>query len=238
MGSFGWQWLVKNYLSISIEERKPIKLNLDRNSTHSKTEENYVSEEELDSYRYIHPYLEQRGIVDEDIIELFDLGYDRNTHSITFPIRNVEGRCLFIARRSVRSKFFNYPEGVEKPLYGLYELHKCIHSRERILKSEYVNPNEVWVCESMIDCILLWQSHKWAVAMNGLGNKLALQQLQDLPVRALVLATDNDEAGLNARDRIKSIIKNKIIYEAILPRNRKDIGECTPEEIQNIKVVL
>jgi DNA primase len=120
----------------------------------------------------------------------------------------------------------------------LYELHKCIHGRERILKSEYVNPNEVWVCESMIDCILLWQSHKWAVAMNGLGNKLALQQLQDLPVRALVLATDNDEAGLNARDRIKSIIKNKIIYEAILPRNRKDIGECTPEEIQNIKVVL
>ena len=241
-GAFGWQWLLKNYVAVETESRHyELNLGNTRNSISGVRNSHYVSEEELDSYRYIHPYLAKRGIVDEHIIELFDLGYDADTHSITFPIRDKEGHCLFIARRSVRSKFFHYPEGVVKPLYGLHELWKVsTHNDYKVnitdkghIRGLYNIP-EVFVCESMIDCILLWQAGYYAVALNGLGNKLALKQLQDLPCRTLVLATDMDKAGQDARKRIKSIIKNKLFLEVFLPNGRKDIGECTPEELAQL----
>lgn len=227
-GAYGWDWLLRNYLTIAVEDRKDIKLDLSRDTIQHKTSQQYVSEEELASYRYVHPYLEKRGIVDDDIIDTFDLGYDFDTDSITFPIRDVEGRCLFVARRNVKTKFFNYPSGVKKPLYGLYELSELA----KIHHGQW--ENEVLVCESMIDCILLWQYGHYAVALNGLGNDLQMQQLRDLPCRKLILATDNDEAGYRARLRLRENIKNKFLSEIQFPDGVKDIGECNRAEIKHI----
>ena len=133
LGKFGWNWLLKNFAVIEKEERQDVQLDLRRNvniSHHDvdniKSATNnifYISEEELDSYRYYHPYWKKRGITDDNIIELFDLGYDKQTQCITFPVRDIYGHTLFVARRSVHTKYFNYPQGVEKPLYGLYELY-------------------------------------------------------------------------------------------------------------------
>lgn len=227
MGSWGWQWLLKNFLTIGVEERKDIRLDFERDRGPDESTAEYVSEEELDSYRYYHPYLETRGIVDDSIIELFDIGYDRATKCITFPVRDKNGNCLFVARRSVQTKFFNYPANAEKPLYGLYEL-----------TSLHTPISEVWVCESMIDCILLWQSGRCAVALNGLGNERQFQQLRDLPCRILVLSTDMDDAGMKAREVIRSKVRNKLIKEVFLPKGRKDIGECTSVEIKNLEVEI
>lgn len=223
-GAYGWQWLLKNFLTIAVEERKDIALDCSRGVSHSMCDNSghFTSEVELDSYRYYHEYWTKRGITDPDIIELFDLGYDRENHMITFPVRDVEGRCEFVAKRSVRTKFFHYPEGVKKPLYGLYEL----------MQSDM--PTEIIVCESMIDCILLWQYGHKALALNGLGNDRQFKQLRDLPIRKIILATDNDERGMDARDRIKNAVKGKIYTEIIFPKDVKDIGECYPEELKNI----
>lgn len=237
-GAYGWNWLIKNFLTIEVEDRKDVdfdfsRINFDFDSRHNKKadtgDKRFVTEEELDGYRYIHPYLAERGITDESIIELFDLGYDKKTKSITFPVRDIEGNCLFVARRNVRTKFFNYPTGVEKPLYGLYELQY-----KRLRSGRY--SEDVIVCESMIDCVLLWQAGFYAVALNGLGNNLQFRQLEELPCRHLILATDNDEAGAKARDRIKKCVHNKIFSEIKFPKNIKDIGECTPLQIQNINL--
>jgi DNA primase len=184
---------------------------------------NFVSEEELDEYRWTHPYWAKRGIVNEKIIELFDLGYDRKTQCITFPVRDMQGNCEFVAKRSVNTKFFKYPQGVSKPLYGLYEL--C---------SLGLQDEEIIVCESMIDCILLWQSDHYAVALNGLGNERQFKQLRDLPCKNLILATDNDKAGRDARERIRKKVTNKWISEIVFPKGIKDIGECSKEQINNI----
>lgn len=228
LGKFGWNWLLKNFATLQVEDRQLKPLEMHRGEVKAESIE-YVSEEELDSYRYYHPYWAKRGITDERIIECFDLGYDIATKSITFPIRNIEGKTLFVARRSVQTKFFNYPEGVEKPLYGLYELyHSYIISGSR-------NGVAVVVVESMIDCLRLWQNNKPSVALNGLGNELQMQQLRDLPCRKLILATDNDKAGIEARAKIKSAIKNKIISYYEIPDGKKDIGELTDDEIKNLK---
>lgn len=238
LGKFGWSWLLKNFATIAVEERKDVEIDLERNNISNKSnildtsnidKSDWVTEEELDSYRYYHPYWKKRGIIDETIIELFDLGYDKYTSSITFPVRDMCGNCLFVARRSIHSKFFNYPQGVEKPLYGLYELYQLSKLHHGHFE------NEIIVCESMIDALTCWQYGKYAVALNGLGNELQFKQLRELPCRKLILATDNDEAGLKARARIRKNVTNKLITEYILPKGKKDINELSKEEFDALE---
>ncbi len=238
---FGWNWLLKNFLTISVEERKDIPLDLERNALYNVTT-SYISEEELDTYRYTHPYMYQRGLTDE-VIEIFDIGYDRGSDCITFPVRDVSGNTLFIARRSVKTKYFNYPKDAVKPLYGLYELYKdsCAglkNSKTHSLGVPYSFPKEVIVCESMLDALSFWTVDKYAVALNGLGNELQFKQLRDLPCRELILCTDMDDKGLAAREKIRKKVTNKLITEYILPKGRKDANECTKEELTKIKKVF
>lgn len=223
LGAKGWKWLLKNFVTVAIEERKDIPLDYSRTQTNISTIQG-VTEEELDTYRYYHEYWGKRGITDEYIIELFDLGYDPKTRCITFPVRDVSGNCLFVARRSVDYKMFNYPRGVEKPLYGLYELAHIQQS-----------PEELFVCESMIDCILLWQAGFYAVALNGVGSGRQYEELRQLPIRKLILATDGDAAGQKARRELKYNVKNKIYTQIEFPEGIKDIGECTEQQVRNIK---
>ena len=253
MGTWGWTWLLKNFAIVQVEERKDVKLDFNRNTNilhnnmgrqnmdNSDRDKRYITEEELDKYRYIHPYMYKRGLTDE-IIELFDIGYDVSTNCITFPVKDISGRCLFIARRSVVSKYFNYPEGVEKPLYGLYELElnsyvtKAYKQLDGSVKFESGYPKEIIVCESMLDALSFWTVGKYAVALNGLGNELQFKQLRQLPCREIILATDMDERGLAARERIrKNLNDTKLIAEYFFPEGRKDANDCTKEELLNLK---
>lgn len=237
----GKQWLAEHYNAIEYEKVQSMFADLDKSRSKDADniliqkmkgtyveEKDCVSEEELYSYRWTHQYWAKRGIVEDWVIDLFDLGYDKEKRMITFPVRDEQGRCEFVAKRSVLTKFFQYPPSVSKPLYGLYELYH----------STYISGSRrglsIIVCESMIDCILLWQSHHLAVALNGLGNERQFKQLRELPCRHLILATDNDEAGEKARDRIKKSVQGKIFSEIIFPKGIKDIGECSREQIDNI----
>ena len=241
-GKFGKRWLIKRFNTVEIETRPNImegfngrNIGNNRNNTHNdrcgidnvQDNRKIITEKELDKYRYIHPYMYERKM-DDRVIEIFDIGYDKETECITFPIRDKNGNCLFIARRSVKTKFFSYPQGVEKPVYGLYELYQL---------DEF--PKEIYICESMIDAITIWTHHnKYAIALNGLGNDLQFSQLNSMPNRTFILATDNDSSGTKARIRLKKYITNKIIKEIILPSNRKDINECTYDELENIKLIF
>lgn len=227
----GYKWLESNFGISEVNNRERVVFNISRgvrNSDMSNSSLAKVSEEELDKYRYTHSYLYERGLTD-DIIEQFDLGYDKTTDSITFPVRDANGNCLFVARRSVKTKFFNYPQGVVKPLYGLYEL-----THTRGFGTKYLM--KLYVCEGLFDCLRLWCNGRVAVA--GLGclfNAYQIKQLQDLPIRTIVLALDSDDAGEKATKRLGACLTNKIVKTVILPDGRKDIGECTNEEIQNLK---
>jgi len=252
VGKFGWQWLLKNFATVQVEERKDVKLDFNRNRNtlygvvgkqnmdSSIGNKGYITEEELNKYRYTHPYMYKRGLTDE-IIELFDIGFDRDTQCLTFPVRDISGNCLFVARRSVKTKFFNYPEGVEKPLYGLYELNKKYppFMTDVYGQKPRSHPTEVIVTESMLDALSFWVVGKDAVALNGLGNELQFKQLRELPCRKIILATDSDERGMAARQRIRQNMQNtKIITEYIFPKGRKDANECTKEELRNLEEIF
>ena len=238
-GVYGCQWILKNFATVDIEEREEIKLDFERNTRKSKNNSNadissdslYVSAEELDSYRYYHPYMYKRGLTD-DIIDIFDIGFDASTNCITFPIRDVFGNCLFVARRSVHTKYFNYPSGAVKPLYGLYEL---------INKAP--KTDEVVLCESMLDCLSCWVYGKPALALNGLGNELQFKQLRELDVRKIILATDMDDRGLEARTRIRrNSGSSKIVTEYLWPdlykQGVKDINDMTREQFRTLEEVF
>ena len=225
LGQFGLNWLKNNFLGDILQDRHII-LDTDRKRVKNESQLKYIDENELESYRFYHPYMFKRKLT-EKIINLFDIGYDSKTNAITFPIKDENGNCLFIARRGVNIKWFNYPNNSEKPIYGLYELNQL---------KEF--PNELYICESMLDCLYLWTFDKYAIALNGLGTRNQFKQLNELPCRKYILATDNDEAGQNARSRIKANIKNKIITEVILPKDVKDINDCSKEQILNLKEVF
>lgn len=225
LGVYGTKWLTRNFLVVDIESRDDIDLDLNRDSNKVVSNKTYVSEEELDSYRYYHDYMYKRKLTNE-VIELFDIGYDKNTDCLTFPVRDINGNTLFIARRSVSTKFFNYPTNVEKPVYGLYEL-----------SNKYAS--EVIICESMLDALTCWVYGKYAVALNGLGNDLQFEQLKQMRCRKFILATDMDDAGLKARKRIKGKLKGKLVTEYIWDVNyAKDINDMSEDMFNNLKEIF
>ena len=228
----GYRWIIRNFDAVKVEERKPIVLDLSRGIVDKIVEATkYVSEEELDKYRVYHPYMYERGLTD-DVIELFDIGYDAETNCITFPVRDLQGRCLFVARRNVAYKRFDIPKGVEKPLYGYHEVAK------KALESGGKYLDKVYLCEGLFDCLRLWCNGKIAVAGFGcLYNSLQMFEIDQLPTRKIVLALDNDIAGQVAAEKLKEQVKGKLITRAVIPNGHKDIGECTDEEIQNLQEV-
>lgn len=214
-GAYGKKWLLENFVSISVEKRKLFKLNINRGN---KKKIDYVTEEELDTYRYFHPYMYKRKLTDE-IIEKFDVGYDKNTQCLTFPVWDEKGRCVFVARRSVNTKFFNYPTEASKPIYGL----------------NYIEPymTQVVVCESIINALTCWTWGIPAVALIGTGSFEQYPILQSSHIRKFLLALDPDEAGDKGSVRFRNNVKGKMIINLQIPEG-KDVNDLEEEEFLNI----
>lgn len=241
-GKFGKRWLIKRFNTVEIETRPNIMEGFNgrnnitirnNNDIHrfkqhiqgNKSTEQYsgeITEEELDKYRYIHPYMYQRGLTDE-IIERFDIGYDRERKEITFPVRDIEGKCVFIAGRSVKSKFFRLPKGKDKPVYQGY----------RFISGDY---KKAYITESFLNCLTCWKYDKPAMAMIGTGNQKQYEILNKLPVREYILAFDPDEAGRKATERFRKNVHGKIIKELVYTDNR-DINDLQ-EEFLNCKIIF
>ena len=234
---YGKRWLIKRFNTIEIESRPNIleglnvrnnvrninvySSNINRNYD-SNDNTRYITEEELDKYRYIHPYMYERGLTDE-IIERFDIGYDRERKEITFPVRDIEGRCVFVAGRSVERKFFRLPKGIDKPIY-------CA---DKFRTGTY---RTAYITESFLNCLTCWKYDKPAMATIGTGNQKQYEILNKLPVREYILAFDPDEAGRKATERFRKNVYGKIIKELVYPDDR-DINDLQ-EEFLNCKIIF
>ena len=196
------------------------------------TKQTYVSEEELAKYRFTVPYMYERKLTDEIIVK-YDIGFDANfippgrkkpLPCITFPVRDKQGRTLFFCRRAISTKFFSYPEGVVKPVYGLYELPKGCKS--------------VVVCESCFNALTSVRYGRPAIALLGTGNSYQIQQLKELGVNEFILAFDPDEAGKRATAKLKKALHSVAIvwsFEGI-PEG-KDLNDLTKEEFDALELV-
>lgn len=191
----------------------------------------YVSEEELARYRYTVPYMYERKLTDE-LIEKFDIGFDGNwipegktkpIPCITFPVRDKNGNTLFLCRRSIKGKLFNYPKGVTKPVYGLYELPKDVRS--------------VVICESCFNALTSWRYGRPAVALLGTGNPYQIQQLKELGVSEFILALDPDDAGRRGTEKLKNALRSSaLVYEFVGIPSGKDINDLTEDEFNALDI--
>ena len=220
-GKFGKEWLIRNFVTYELDGRK-FKLEFNREEQ-SKAEAEYVSEEELAKYRYVHPYMYRRKLTDE-VIEIFDVGYDRARDCITFPVRDINGNTLFVGTRQVKYKQFIYPKGSTKPVYGLYEI-----------KDKPID--RLWICESQFNALTCWVYGEYGVALMGTGDSYQYEQLRDIPCRTMILALDPDEAGNKGCKKLFKALDNKTCYRAKVPVG-KDINDLTKEEFDNLELDL
>lgn len=248
-GKFGKRWLIKRFNTVEIETRPNIMegFNYGRNNITIRNKSIFgvspnlyrdkqrkqdtgdnqrgikeITEEELDKYRYIHPYMYSRGLSDE-IIERFDIGYDKARDEITFPVADLYGTVRFIASRSVKNKFFRLPKGEDKPIYQGY----------RFVTGRY---RTAYITESFLNCLTCWKYNKPAMALIGTGNRKQYEILNKLPVREYILAFDPDEAGRKATERFRKNVHGKIIKELVYTDNR-DINDLQ-EEFLNCKIIF
>lgn len=222
-GLFGRRWLAKNFLTVSIQNRVPLELTWSRKREVTIKPKVVITEQELDSYRYTHPYMFERGLTDK-IIEEFDVGYDKETNCLTFPVWDINGNPIFIARRSVNYKFFNYPSDAQKPVYGA----------NKVISSDYT---EAIICEGILDALTCWKYGKVGLALIGTGTQFQYDILNKLPIRKYIIATDQDEAGNRAAGRLRKYLSDSKILTQYILEPGLDLNDLQ-EEILNLKEVF
>lgn len=188
----------------------------------------YVSEEELASYRFTVPYMYERKLTDE-VIAKYDIGYDANfippgrkkpVPCITFPVRDEEGRTLFFCRRSIVGKMYSLPSGVTKPVFGLDMIPRGTTS--------------VIVCESIINALTAVVYGYQAVALLGTGNSYQMQQLKRLGCNEFVLCMDGDDAGRRATEKLRNQLRSVAIVWSIQMPDGKDLNDVDKETFDKL----
>lgn len=182
------------------------------------------NKEELKQYEFYHPYLASRGI-SKNTAKKYDIGYDSVNEQITFPIRDRVGYCKGVGRRNINKKFYRYPTGMLKPLYGLYELPvKLIH---------------LYIVEGPFNLWSLYEWGKWGVALLGTGTENQYKQLLSVDCLDFVLALDPDDAGRNGINKLGNFLsKNtqKRVYVLDLP-NGRDVNDLQQQEFRQVPVL-
>ena len=194
----------------------------------TKKPQEYVPEKELASYRFTVPYMYERKLTDE-VIEKYDIGYDakwippgrkKPVPCITIPVRDRQGRTLFLCRRSIQGKLYNYPTGVQKPVFGIDVLPYGLKT--------------VIICESAINAMTAVVYGYNAVALLGTGNPYQIQQLKELGVQNFVICMDGDEAGQKATMKLKKALRTVAMVWSITMPDGKDLNDCSKEEFDNL----
>lgn len=220
-GTWGKRWLIANFGEAYSETM----LNLESIDLSKKNSPKGLDESILDQFESYHPYMTQRKLSDA-VIKEFDIKYDPLTKSIVFPVRDRNGKLSFLTRRTTAGKKFYIDKGADKK--NIYLLYNIINK----------NLDNVYICESQINCLYLESLGYNAVAMIGAGcSDEQIAELNKTGVRHFIVALDPDEAGRKGTERLcKKLSKSKFV-DVILYPDTRDINDLTEDEIKNLKMV-
>lgn len=215
--TFGEDWLVERFGTtlVSSVEYLP-EITLERKIE----EKTFLDESILQQYAYYHPYMWYRKL-SQPVVDTFKVGYDNSRDAITFPVYDEKHRLVMVTARSVKTKMFWIPEGVDKPVYLLYYL------LENNIKTAYV-------CESQINALYMWSLGYPAVALFGTGSERQFNILRKSGIRNFILMYDGDEPGRKGAYRFrKNMPKDCFITDIILPAG-KDVNDLSAEEVKQL----
>ena len=181
-----------------------------------------VTEVELLSYRSSSvPYLTEERHIKPIIQRAFDTGYDPVTNAVTFPVKRVDGSVAFVVRRSIDKKWYNYPAGVDKPVYGVFEFYK-------IVPRNSIFARKVVLVESVINAQTLWGYGIPAWALLGTGSQAQIEFLNSTDIREYILCLDGDKAGQAGTEKLKKQLHARTSVIPMLPgKDVNDLDEYT-----------
>lgn len=175
-------------------------------------------------------YMSERGISPR-IAEVFDLGHV--TNALVIPIKDRHGVVRMLIHRFIEPVYgrkFHNTSGANKDelLHGRWELFNY----PTMLKRPYL-----FIVESSIDMILMWQAGYATVAtMQATPTAKQLEQINSIPIKNIVIATDNDEAGMKAIPRYAAGLKGKNIYRLKYLPHENDIGDLSEDRLRSLEI--
>lgn len=213
----GKQWLIERFSNTFVVNRQVL-----TDIELKPKEEEVLDPSVLNKYNYYHEYMWKRKL-EKWVVDTFCVGFNPETQSITFPVWDIKGNLKMVTERSVKSKLFYIPEGIEKPVYLLNVV------------TQYKYPF-VLVCEAQLDALTAWGYGVPAVALMGTGSTEQFKLLNKCGIRNWVTMFDNDEAGKRATDKFNRKIKKDCMVTNISygKRNVKDINDLSKEEFDSL----
>ena len=217
--TFGEEWLLEHFGDTSEDDIRylpEIVLN-----KHVKKQ--FMDESILKKYDYYHPYMWKRGL-SKQVVDFFQIGFDKQSQMITFPVWDEFGNLVMLTRRSVVDKRFYIDEDKDKPVYLLNTINSY-------------NYKEVYVCESQINALTLWSWGYPAVALFGTGSQYQYDILNKCGIRHYILCFDGDEAGDKGILRFKKHIRKDVFVSQKVIPNNKDVNDLTKEQFDNLPTI-
>jgi DNA primase len=179
----------------------------------------YMNESVLKNYNDpLGDYIYKR-IPDENIIKMFEIRYRKSDNKYCIPIRHYNKRFYgFVVRQFIEPKY-KYPYGFlkSKTLFGI----------------DKVKGDVGIITEGQFDVINSYlNGYKDVVGLMGSDMSEEQEKLILKYFNKIIIATDNDDAGLTCMKDIYKRLKNKIKVKRIKWITRKkDLGELTKEEL-------
>lgn len=222
-GAYGKEWLMENFNILSTDE---ILFN------YEFTVEQPTKTVEYKQYKQYHPYFASRGI-SEAVAEAFDLGYDDFHDSVVLPHFDKSGHCIMLIKRSITEHVYLNSAGASKT-DSVYGIHMVYRKLDKLVNCPYI-----YIVEGAFDVLRMWQNGYPAVGiLQASISDYQLELIRKLPFRKVVVATDNDEAGRRVAYQLAGrLAKHKEVYLMKYPAGRKDPGEMTDKELENLTLV-
>lgn len=184
----------------------------------------------LQRYNFRHPYLTSRGI-SEGVQRAMRVGYDPKRRMVTIPWFSARGDLVNVKYRSVNSKFFQYT-----PLKdGAHPVREHVYGIDVIRRK---GCRGAVICEAEIDAMYAMTAGFPAVAVGCASfSKEKADIILRSPIRHLIVAADNDQAGRILRDEIIKRLNGYVRLSVVdIPAPYKDLNDVT--EIDELKKII
>lgn len=145
------------------------------------------------------PYLTKRGISTE-VQEQVGVGKSAYKGFVAIPWRLPDGRLSNVKYRSTMGKTFYYEKGgwaIRRSVWGAYTINKT--------------ENSVILCEAEIDAMSWMTAGYQAMAVGGVAfNREQADIIRSLPISRLIIAGDNDKAGVRFNESVVQALRNDV----------------------------
>ena len=191
----------------------------------------------LDKLERSHPYLTERGLSQETIVD-FGIGYCSKgvmAERIAIPIHNLQGQVVAYAGRLPGEP------ADDKPKYKLppgFRKSQELFNIDRAIKEPSDSP--LVIVEGFFGCMKLWQ-HGCRRVVALMGSSMSLPQEESIrnhtdTQRLIVVALDEDEAGRAGREDIAvRLSRFAFVKVQVFAMEGQQPENLTPEQIGQLK---